>query len=134
MEFLFDYGILLIHLLCLLLFINSCTSLLVVPSHASTNFLIKRKEKEKKINNNLAVFGCVMIVQLVAHSTPSPVKYLYLFSLQLQPPLWLLLSPSNRPNLSCSPYLTSSESISIVMSSSTPALYIYVLSIGSECS
>jgi len=74
MEFLFDYGILLIHLLCLLLFINSCTSLLVVPSHASTNFLIKRKEKEKKINNNLAVFGCVMIVQLVAYSTLSLVK------------------------------------------------------------
>jgi len=74
MEFSFDYGILLIHLLCLLLFINSYTSLLVVPSHASTNFLIKRKEKEKKINNNLAVFGCVMIVQLVAYSTLSLVK------------------------------------------------------------
>jgi len=48
MEFSFDYGTLLIHLLCLLLVINSCASLLVVPSHASTNFLIKRKEKEKE--------------------------------------------------------------------------------------
>jgi len=48
MEFSFDYGTLLIYLLCLLLFINSCTSLLVVPSCASTNFLIKRKEKEKE--------------------------------------------------------------------------------------
>jgi len=48
MEFSFDYGILLIHLLCLLLFINSCTSLLVVLSYVSTNFLIKRKENENK--------------------------------------------------------------------------------------
>jgi len=48
MEFSFDYGTLLIYLLCLLLFINSHTSLLVVPSYASTNFLIKRKEKEKE--------------------------------------------------------------------------------------
>ena len=51
MEFSFDYGILLIHLLCLLLFINSHTSLLVVLSHISTNFLIKRKEKEKEKEN-----------------------------------------------------------------------------------
>ena len=62
MEFSFDYGILLIHLLCLLLFINSCISLLVVC--ISTNFLIKRKEKKKKMNNNLAVFGCVMTHEL----------------------------------------------------------------------
>ena len=48
MEFSFDYGILLIYLLCLLLFINSYTSLLVIPSRTSTNFLIKRKEKEKE--------------------------------------------------------------------------------------
>ena len=34
--------------------------LLVVPSCASTNFLIKRKEKKKKINNDLAIFGRVM--------------------------------------------------------------------------
>jgi len=60
MEFSFDYGTLLIHLLCLLLFINSCASLLVVSSHTSTNFLIKRKEKKMKMNNNLAIFGCVM--------------------------------------------------------------------------
>ena len=60
MEFSFDYGTLLIHFLCLLLFINSCTSLLVVPSCTSTDFLIKRKEKKKKINNDLAIFGCVM--------------------------------------------------------------------------
>jgi len=63
MEFLFDYGTLLIHLLCLLLFINSRTSLLVVLSHTSTNFLIKRKEKKKKMNNNLAIFGCVMTLR-----------------------------------------------------------------------
>jgi len=61
MEFSFDYGTLLIHLLCLLLFINSCASLLVVSSHTSTNFLIKRKEKKMKMNNNLAIFGCVII-------------------------------------------------------------------------
>jgi len=48
MEFSFDYGTLLIHFLCLLLFINSHASLLVVPSCASTNFLIKRKEKKRK--------------------------------------------------------------------------------------
>ena len=102
--------------------------------------LIELTEYQNSSENNInsALFALTVqlqqLVQLVAHSTPSPVKYLYLFSLQLQPPLWLLLSPSNRPNLSCSPYLTSSESISIVMSSSTPALYIYVLSIGSECS
>jgi len=48
MEFSFDYSILLIHLLCLLLFINSCTSLLVVLSYVSTNFLIKRKENENE--------------------------------------------------------------------------------------
>ena len=48
MEFSFDYGTLLIHLLCLLLFINFRTFLLVVLSRASTNFLIKRKEKEKE--------------------------------------------------------------------------------------
>jgi len=51
MEFLFDYGTLLIYLLCLLLFINSHTSLLVVLSHASTNFLIKRKENENENEN-----------------------------------------------------------------------------------
>jgi len=33
---------------------------LVVSSCASIDFLIKRKEKKKKINNNLAIFGCVM--------------------------------------------------------------------------
>ena len=59
-EFSFNCGTLLIHLLCLLLFKNSCTSpfghsILYIP-----NFLIKRKEKKKKINNDLAVFGCVM--------------------------------------------------------------------------
>ena len=59
MEFSFDYGTLLIHLLCLLLFINSRASLLVV--HTFTNFLIKRKEKKKKMNNDLAIFGCVII-------------------------------------------------------------------------
>jgi len=59
MEFSFDYGTLLIYLLCLLLFINSRASLLVV--HTSTNFLIKRKEKKKKMNNDLAIFGCVII-------------------------------------------------------------------------
>jgi len=64
MEFSFDYSTLLIHLLCLLLFINSCASLLVVPSCTSTIFLIKRKEKKKKINNDLAVFGCVMTILL----------------------------------------------------------------------
>jgi len=26
----------------------------------STDFLIKRKKKKKKINNDLAVFGCIM--------------------------------------------------------------------------
>jgi len=62
MEFSFDYGTLLIHFLCLLLFINSCTSLLVVPSCTSTDFLIKRKEKKKKINNDLAIFGCVNLL------------------------------------------------------------------------
>ena len=51
MEFSFDYGILLIHLLCLLLFINSHASLLVVPSCMSTNFLIKRKENENENEN-----------------------------------------------------------------------------------
>ena len=64
MEFSFDYSTLLIYLLCLLLFINSHTSLLVVPSCTSTNFLIKRKEKKMKINNGLAVFGCVMTHEL----------------------------------------------------------------------
>jgi len=63
-EFSFDYGTLLIHLLCLFLFINSHAPLLVVPSYTSTNFLIKRKEKKKKMNNNLAVFGCVMTHEL----------------------------------------------------------------------
>jgi len=34
---------------------------LVIPSHASTDFLIKKKrKKKKKINNDLAIFGCVM--------------------------------------------------------------------------
>jgi len=51
MEFLFDYGTLLIHLLYLLLFINFCASLLVVPSRMSTNFLIKRKENKNKNEN-----------------------------------------------------------------------------------
>jgi len=51
MEFLFDYSTLLIHLLCLLLFINSYASLLVVSSCTSTNFLIKRKENENENEN-----------------------------------------------------------------------------------
>ena len=51
MEFSFDYSTLLIHLLCLLLFINSCASLLVVPSRMSTNFLIKRNENENENEN-----------------------------------------------------------------------------------
>ena len=42
-EFSFDYSTLLIHILCLLLFINSHISLLIVLSHMSTNFLIKQK-------------------------------------------------------------------------------------------
>jgi len=64
MEFSFDYGILLIHLLYLLLFINSQASLLVILSCTSTIFLIKRKKMKMKINNDLAVFGCVITILL----------------------------------------------------------------------
>ena len=47
-EFPFNCGTLLIYFLCLLLFINSHASLLVVSFHMSANFLVKRKEKEKE--------------------------------------------------------------------------------------
>ena len=47
-EFPFNCGTLLIYFLCLLLFINSHTSLLVVSFHVSTDFLVKRKEKGKE--------------------------------------------------------------------------------------
>ena len=46
MEFSFDCGTLLIHLLCLLLFINSHASLF--SCFASADFLVERKEKEKE--------------------------------------------------------------------------------------
>jgi len=46
-EFSFDYSTLLIHILCLLLFMNSHVSLLVIPQFS--------KKKKKKINNDLVI-------------------------------------------------------------------------------
>ena len=47
-----------LYMFCVYFYLQTPVHLsLVIPSHTSTNFLIKRKEKKKKINNDLAILA-----------------------------------------------------------------------------